>query len=76
MGSYTEQSDWYILPHLHVFYVDHRHMFSGRFINSLENIAVFYRQSALRELLRNIHAMTSEVVCMYNLHIIFYIYSV
>ena len=73
VGRYTEQSSLYILPHLHVFYVHHRHMFSGRFIDCLQNIAILYRQSALRELSRNIHAMTSEVVCMYRY--IFYIYS-
>lgn len=65
----------YFLSYMHVFYIHHRHTFSGRFINSLENIAILCRQSALRELLRTIHAMTSEVVCMYILHIIFYIYS-
>ena len=59
VGSYTELSGWYILPHLHVLYIHHRNMFSGRFIDCLQNLAILYRQSALRELLTTIHAMSS-----------------
>lgn len=55
--------------------IHHRYMFSGRFISWLLSIAMLYRQTALRKLPRNIHVMTSEMVCMYILHIISYVYN-